>query len=106
VAEFRADYSRRPRDPAIRGLVEELSEGSPPFRSLWNKQEVLRREGGERGFHHPVDGDVEFLQTTLLVASHPECKLVCLVPLGTNPKKTKRPARSRARGSRSRKASQ
>jgi transcriptional regulator with XRE-family HTH domain len=80
VAEFRADYSRRPRDPAFQALVSDLSEASPAFRALWQKQEVLRREGGERAFQHPVYGRTQFRQTTLVVASHPECKLVCLVP--------------------------
>jgi transcriptional regulator with XRE-family HTH domain len=80
VAEFRADYSRRPGDRAMQALIDDLSERSELYRALWREQEVLHREGGERIFHHPVDGPQHFIQTTLLVASHSECKLVCLAP--------------------------
>jgi transcriptional regulator with XRE-family HTH domain len=81
VAEFRADYSRRPRDAEMRALIDALSEKSPLFPQLWREQLVLHREGGEREFNHPLDGPQRFLQTTLLVASQQECKLVCLAPL-------------------------
>lgn len=81
VAEFRADYSRRPRDAEMQALIEELSEKSPLFPQLWREQLVLHREGGEREFNHPVEGPQRFLQTTLLVASRQECKLVCLAPV-------------------------
>jgi transcriptional regulator with XRE-family HTH domain len=81
AAEFRADYSRRPRDAAMQVLIDDLSSKSPLFRQYWKDQAVLHREGGERRFKHPLDGEQLFLQTTLLVASQPECKLVCLAPL-------------------------
>ena len=80
AAEFRADYSRRPNDAAMRELIEELSARSPLFRRYWKDQAVLHREGGERRFNHPRDGAQRFQQTTLLVASQQECKLVCLAP--------------------------
>ena len=78
VAEFRADFSRRLRDPALAALVEELTEASPAFARLWREQDVLGREGGERRFRAPAR---RFHQTTLIVASHPEAKLVCLAPI-------------------------
>ena len=81
VAEFRADYSRRPRDPAMHALIDELSAQSPLFPALWREQTVLHREGGERGFVHPEKSELRYMQTTLLVASQQECKLVCLVPM-------------------------
>ncbi|THD43195.1 MAG: XRE family transcriptional regulator [Bradyrhizobium sp.] len=80
VAEFRADFSRRLRDPALGALVEELTEASPVFARLWREQAVLGREGGERRFRQPAR---RFHQTTLIVASHPEAKLVCLAPIET-----------------------
>jgi transcriptional regulator with XRE-family HTH domain len=80
VAEFRADYSRRPGDAPMQELIATLSENSAQFATLWREQAVLDREGGEREFQHPVDGSLHFLQTTLLVASQQECKLVCLTP--------------------------
>lgn len=81
VAEFRADYSRRPLDEAMQALIDDLFAGSPLFSAHWREQAVLNREGGERRFNHPVHGEQCFLQTTLLVALQPECKLVCLAPI-------------------------
>lgn len=81
VAEFRADYSRRPQDTAMQLLIDELLAQSPLFAQHWREQAVLNREGGERRFNHP-SGKVQcFLQTTLLVALQPQCKLVCLAPV-------------------------
>lgn len=81
AAEFRADFSRRPRDVAMQALVDDLSAQSPLFTKLWREQTVLHREGGGRGFCNPQGGTDIYQQTTLLVASQVECKLVCLAPL-------------------------
>jgi len=81
VAEFRADYSRRPQDAAMQALIDDLLAGSPLFAQHWREQAVLNREGGERRFNHPLHGPQCFLQTTLLVALQPECKLVCLAAM-------------------------
>ncbi|MGY6275275.1 helix-turn-helix transcriptional regulator [Methylomonas sp. MgM2] len=81
AAEFRADFSRRPTDAALQALIDALSSGSPDFVHFWQEQAVLHREGGERRFHHPQRGVLRFMQTTLLVAAQPDCKLVCLLPL-------------------------
>jgi len=81
AAEFRADFSRRPRDAAMQALVDELYAQSPLFTKLWREQTVLHREGGERSFCNRQGGMDRYQQTTLLVASQVECKLVCLAPL-------------------------
>ena len=81
VAEFRADFSRRPRDAAMQALIDELSSSSPLFSKLWREQTVLYREGGERKFQLPTGEVRRYQQTTLQVASQTDCKLVCLVPL-------------------------
>ena len=78
VAEFRADFSRRLGEPTMRGLIEELDRTSPLFARLWREQAVLGREGGERRFLAPAR---RFRQSTLVFASHPEAKLVCLTPI-------------------------
>src|SRR5208282_5359616 len=78
VAEFRADFSRRLGEPTMRALIEELDQTSPLFARLWREQAVLGREGGERRFRAPAR---RFFQSTLLFASHPEAKLVCLAPI-------------------------
>ena len=81
VAEFRADFSRRPRDAELLALVDDLCQRSPAFARYWSDQSVSGREGGERSFTHPQQGRVRYRQTTLLLASHPEFKLVCLMPM-------------------------
>jgi len=82
VAEFRADCSAHLDDPSVRGLVEGLRHRSPEFMRLWNEQVVLGREGGERTFHHPVDGFVRFEQVTFKLASQPDLKLTMLLREG------------------------
>ncbi len=81
VAEFRADYSRRPHDAAMQQLIDELTLKSPLFGQYWKDQAVLHREGGERRFQHAAKGARRYQQTTLMVASQQECKLVCLAPI-------------------------
>ena len=81
VAEFRADFSRRPRDAAMQALIDELSASSALFTRLWDAQTVLHREGGERSFQLAHNAVARYQQTTLLVASNTACKLVCLTPL-------------------------
>lgn len=83
VAEFRADYSRRPQDIDRLALIDDLLARSSAFAQYWRESEpfVLNREGGERYFNHPLHGEMEYLQTTLIVSSQPDYKLVCLIPL-------------------------
>jgi transcriptional regulator with XRE-family HTH domain len=81
VAEFRSDFSRRPRDASMQALIDELSANSNLFTRLWGAQTVLHREGGERSFQMAPGKTVRYQQTTLLVASKTECKLVCLAPM-------------------------
>jgi transcriptional regulator with XRE-family HTH domain len=78
VAEFRADFSRRLRDPAMQALIDGLTAQSPAFQRLWREQTVLDREGGERRFNDPAR---RYDQSTLILASHPQVKLVVLTPL-------------------------
>ena len=81
AAEFRADFNRRPGDPDMNTVVDHLRTHSPHFSQYWGKHHVLYREGGGRQFNHPLLGELKFTQTTLLVASQQEIKLVCLHPV-------------------------
>jgi transcriptional regulator with XRE-family HTH domain len=81
IAEFRADFNRRPGDEGMKELVDQLSKKSEFFFKNWNKHDVQHREGGERQFNHPVHGELKFMQTTLLVAVQQGVKLVCLAPV-------------------------
>lgn len=82
VAEFRADFHRRPLDSDLQQLVNQLLAQSPAFAQYWQQQAVLYREGGERSFNHPQRGILNYCQTTLVVTMQPDCKLVCLTPIG------------------------
>jgi transcriptional regulator with XRE-family HTH domain len=80
LAEFRADFSRRLYDPAMRALVEGLAHDSEAFARWWGEQAVMAREGGLRRFDHPDDGLVAFRQHSFSPAAQPDYKLVMLVP--------------------------
>jgi transcriptional regulator with XRE-family HTH domain len=80
LAEFRADTAHNPDDPAMRELVSDLQRGSASFARFWNSHAVLAREGGARVFNHPRDGVLRYEQVTLVPATHPDHKLVMLLP--------------------------
>ena len=80
VAEFRADTARSLDNPALTELVLDLKRRSPVFARLWNRHAVLPREGGLRTFRHPQDGLLRYRQVTLVPATHPDHKLVMLLP--------------------------
>jgi len=80
VAEFRADCGRLADTAPIRVLVDELTLASSDFVRCWQTHDVLEREGGERRFHHPQQGDLVFEQLTLHPAVRSDLKLVMLLP--------------------------
>ena len=79
VAEFRSDCRAVVDTPQIAGLVEELRRKSKEFDSFWGTQNVLEREGGERNFRHPKEGQILLRQLTLSLAASPGMKLVILL---------------------------
>lgn len=80
VAEFRADTGKHATEPPQSTLIEELSQDSAAFRALWQSQDVVSREGGQRRFHHPRAGELSFNQTTFHLAQRHDLKLVMLLP--------------------------
>ncbi len=80
LAEFRADAGHHLADPAIGDLVAALRHGSRCFARSWEAHDVLSREGGLRGFHHPTRGALRYEQVTLTPAAAPDFKLVLLLP--------------------------
>ena len=59
AALLRAEVGRRPRDPALRDLTDELSTLSPEFRSRWAAHDVLMRHDGVKQLQHPDVGRLE-----------------------------------------------
>lgn len=80
VAEFRAECSAYLDDTPVRALTDALQRESSVFAALWSQQDVVEREGGRRGFHHPVGGDIDFAQVTFRLSGHDDVKLVMLLP--------------------------
>lgn len=80
TAEFRADSRTRLEEPALRKLVEELSQASPEFTQFWKQHDVLERQGGQRDFKHPKRGLISYQQVTLHPVEQEQLKLVMLKP--------------------------
>lgn len=80
VAEFRAHSIRHADEAPTRALIDGLMEESAAFRDAWLSQDVEDREGGRRGFRHPVLGALQFEQLTLVPAAAPGLMLVMLLP--------------------------
>ncbi|TPE48083.1 MmyB family transcriptional regulator [Amaricoccus solimangrovi] len=81
LAEFRADYGRALHDPDMAPLVDRLRAESDLFARAWDEQGVAAREGGPRGFRHPVRGLLAYEQYTFSPLERPDYKLVTLWPV-------------------------
>ena len=79
LAEFRLDYGRHLDDVEMNALIAELRVQSALFRTTWEEQIVVEREGGLRTFAHPALGPLKFEQLAFNLSSRPEFKLVILV---------------------------
>ena len=79
VAEFRADASADLEQEAMQAFVEDMRAQSFDFDTLWRRQDVLEREGGDRTFNHPRFGALVYQQLTMRVASSPDLKMVLLL---------------------------
>ncbi|TJZ65428.1 helix-turn-helix transcriptional regulator [Chitiniphilus eburneus] len=81
AAEFRADSRASLDDPGLEAFVARLAAESPEFAEYWRRHDVLERQGGLRGFHHPTRGHLSFQQVTFRLVDHDEIKLVMLTPV-------------------------
>ncbi|ARP75111.1 helix-turn-helix transcriptional regulator [Bordetella genomosp. 6] len=80
VAEFRADAGAHLDEADVVALLDELNRASPVFAHWWTRHAVVEREGGLREFQHPRSGRQDLQQITFRLATHPELKLVMLLP--------------------------
>lgn len=76
VANLRAASVADRTDPALLALVEELSEGSPEFRALWNAQSVRGKTHEAKEFHHPAVGRITLSYQAFDVTAAPGQQLV------------------------------
>jgi transcriptional regulator with XRE-family HTH domain len=79
VADLRAVAGRRPRDPAVTGLVDKLQKLSPDFRRLWAEHDVAVRRADRKTFMHPWVGRLT-MDCETLVTPDLRQQLVVLTP--------------------------
>jgi transcriptional regulator with XRE-family HTH domain len=60
VAMLRLEAGRYPNDRQLADLVGELTLQCPQFSTWWNDHKVLRRTHGQKVYHHPVAGELDF----------------------------------------------
>ena len=76
VAYLRLDAGRRPGDPAMAALVDELSAASADFRELWVEHRLKDKTHGRYVYRHPVVGELDLGFETLRLPDDPEQALV------------------------------
>jgi 8-oxo-dGTP pyrophosphatase MutT (NUDIX family)/transcriptional regulator with XRE-family HTH domain len=77
LGRLRAAAAEHPGDAAFAALVEELHAGSAEVRAWWPRHDVVPLGGGAKRLRHPVLGELPLSHVVLLLAEHPDQKLVC-----------------------------
>lgn len=65
VAYLRLDAARHPGDTRTAAMIEELSEGNPAFRRIWEEHQVAEKTHGVKRLRHPEVGEYEVGYETL-----------------------------------------
>lgn len=58
VGHFRAEAAKRPYDPQLSNLIDELSTCSETFRALWAARDVYAFRDGSKRLRHPIVGEL------------------------------------------------
>jgi transcriptional regulator with XRE-family HTH domain len=66
-------------DPAVAGLVEDLTRRSPEFRELWTEQAISDALSHRYVCNHPFVGRLEFEKTCISILEHPELFIAAAV---------------------------
>jgi transcriptional regulator with XRE-family HTH domain len=69
VAILRSEAGRDPYDPALSGLIGELSTRSQTFRTMWAAHNVRFHRTGTKHIYHPVVGDLTLAYEALDLAA-------------------------------------
>jgi len=80
LADFRAEYARRPGEPSFVELVAALSAESAVFREWWAEHDVRAYEPSRKTIRHAALGALAVHQLQSTPAGHPELRLRVLVP--------------------------
>lgn len=72
VGTLRCEAGRRPDDPDLAMLVDDLSWRSTAFRTWWSEHRVYAKHTGTRRFSHPLVGELTLRHQTLTVTGQPD----------------------------------
>lgn len=76
VAGFRLLQGRSPEDPRIQQVVDELTENSPEFVSMWQRHEARSQRLSSKRFNHPEVGELTLRINAFDVRSSPGQELI------------------------------
>jgi transcriptional regulator with XRE-family HTH domain len=80
VASFRIDAARAGADAEIAALVEELSQASPDFASMWRDNNVQTHGEGVKQLRHPHVGPITVEYSSFAVDGRPDLSLIVYNP--------------------------
>lgn len=81
VGAFRAETTRAGASVESAALVEELSQTSAAFRTLWHENDVLAHAEGHKRLHHPELGLMAFEFSAFAVEGQPELGMIVYNPV-------------------------
>jgi transcriptional regulator with XRE-family HTH domain len=80
VGSFRADVARASAAVAVQPLVDDLSQLSAEFRSMWRENDVHAAGEAVKHMKHPILGPIEFEYSAFAVDGRPGLSLVVYNP--------------------------
>jgi transcriptional regulator with XRE-family HTH domain len=84
VAVFRADAARAGAAAEMQSLVEELSQSSPEFASMWRDNDVRDFGEGVKRLRHPVIGVLALEYSSFAVDGRPDLAMVVYNPVSVS----------------------
>ena len=76
VGSLRSEAGRDPYDPALTGLIGELSTRSPEFRTRWAAHDVKYYRSGAQPFRHPIVGELTLNYDALEIPADPGLTII------------------------------
>jgi hypothetical protein len=80
VASFRIDAARAGADAEIAALVDELSQSSAEFASMWRDNNVQTHRDGVKQLVHPQLGPITLEYSAFAVDARPDLSLIVYNP--------------------------
>jgi hypothetical protein len=77
---LRSEAGRDPHDPGPAELIEELSQTSAEFRTVWAQHDVRLPAAGRHRFHHPLVGDLDLVFEAAALRADPGLTLLLATP--------------------------